>query len=163
MELTLGQGLPPYFFLVSLIPMTGSPISGITICAFSWWPKHRYGWGLWINWKTFCKITKIVTINAVLFPVNTWENLVLDIWYIRYRLLIKYLFSNEEASLLKVENVGSALVALAMMHGPCHLLMKEFHHLIHCHCTNVPALVNQCLTVSTFYQNVRKQLTNSLS
>ena len=42
---------------------------------------------------------------------------VLDIWHTSYRLLIKYLPSNEDMSLQEVENVGSAWEALAMMHG----------------------------------------------
>ena len=44
---------------------------------------------------------------------------VLDIWYTSYRLLTKYLPSNEEVSLLEAENVGGAWVAHAMMCGPC--------------------------------------------
>ena len=42
-----------------------------------------------------------------------------DIWPIGYRLLIRYLPSDEDVSLEEVENVGMVWVALGMMNGPC--------------------------------------------
>ena len=44
---------------------------------------------------------------------------VLDIWPTSYRILVKYLSSNEDMLLQELENVGRDWVALMMMHGPC--------------------------------------------
>ena len=70
------------------------------------------GLGFWNNWKTFCKATKTVKGNAVPIPV-------LDILPTSYRILIKYLLSNDDMSLQELGNVGRAWLALAMMCGPC--------------------------------------------